>query len=275
MTQDDVQALTQILRDAAAREIMPRFRHLGAHDIRAKTGPNDLVTEADEAAERMITRALRTRFPGCLVVGEEAVAADPRLLARLEGAALAFVVDPVDGTYNFQAGVPLFGVMAAAIEHGAVTGGVILDPVVDDAFMAVAGQGAWAQTGREGRRPLAVAPPVPLASMLGTASWLYLSEPARSRVMRGLVETGASWSYRCAAHEYRLAAAGYCHYLQYGRLYPWDHAPGSLIHREAGGFSARFDGTPYRPTETEGGLICAPDRASWQLLRNALLGPLI
>ncbi len=43
--------------------------------VRAKSGPNDLVTEADEAAEVMITAGLQHLFPGCLVVGEEATAA--------------------------------------------------------------------------------------------------------------------------------------------------------------------------------------------------------
>jgi fructose-1,6-bisphosphatase/inositol monophosphatase family enzyme len=53
---------------------------------------------------------------------------------------------------------------------------------------------------------------------------------------------------------------------------PWDHAAGWLLHREAGGHSARFDGTAYRPTHLTGGLICAPDEASWLLARDALLG---
>jgi len=57
----------------------------------------------------------------------------------------------------------------------------------------------------------------------------------------------------------------------FNRLWPWDHAPGWLLHREAGGYAARFDGRPYSPTVTTGGLICAPDAASWQALRSALL----
>ena len=57
----------------------------------------------------------------------------------------------------------------------------------------------------------------------------------------------------------------------YNRLLPWDHAPGWLLHREAGGYSARFDGSRYDPLDSTGGLICAPDEASWQLLCDALL----
>ena len=77
--------------------------------VREKTGPLDLVTDADEAAERVMTAGLHRRFPGCVVVGEEAAPADPAQLRALAGAELAFVVDPIDGTANFAAGLPLFG----------------------------------------------------------------------------------------------------------------------------------------------------------------------
>ncbi len=71
---------------------MPRFRRLGDGDIRAKTSATDLVTEADEAAERVITAGFARALPGCLVVGEEAATADPGLIAAMTGADLAVVV---------------------------------------------------------------------------------------------------------------------------------------------------------------------------------------
>jgi len=260
-----------ILREAAAAEIMPRWRRLAAGQIRAKSGPLDLVTDADEAAERVIEAALTKAFPGCAIVGEEAASADPSILRRLKGAELAFVIDPVDGTSNFAAGMPLFGCMAAAVVRGEVALAVIHDPLGDDSAIAVRGQGAFtlAPDGREAE--LRVAAPVKLGEMSGCASWRYLVEPLRTRVHHGLADVAASMSYRCAAHEYRLVAGGHCHYLLYGRLYPWDHAPGWLLHREAGGYSARFDGSAYDPTDSGGGLICAPDEAGWHALHAALL----
>jgi len=60
--------------------------------------------------------------------------------------------------------------------------------------------------------------------------------------------------------------------LFYNKLMPWDHAAGWLLHREAGGHSAHFDGSPYLPTHTTGGLLCAPTKASWDAVRAALLG---
>jgi len=265
----DVAAL---LREAAAAEIMPRFRHLSPGQVRAKSGPLDLVTDADEAAEVMITAGLEKMFPGCVVVGEEAAAKDSAILARLGDAELAFVVDPVDGTSNFVAGLPLFGVMMAAIRRGEVIGAAILDPVGGDVAFALSGEGAWLEAADGSRRDLHVAASVPVAEMSGSISWRYLPEPQRSRVCGNFPRVAATWDYRCAAHEYRLLAAGSCDFLLFNRLMPWDHAPGWLLHREAGGYSAQFDGSPYSPMKTRGGLICTSDRQSWQALRDALLG---
>ena len=263
--------LADILRAAARAEIMPRFRRLDAAAVRQKSGPLDLVTEADEAAERHITAALHRAFPGCLVVGEEATARDPALLRGLASAELAFVVDPIDGTSNFAWGMPLFGCMAAALRRGEVIASVIHDPVANACAMALRGVGAWSEEGDGRRHDFRVAAPAPVAEMTGTASWRFLPEPQRSTVGRNLVRVGASFVYRCAAHEYRLAAAGYCHYLLFGKLMPWDHAPGWLLHREAGGYSATFDDAPYSVSVHAGGLICAPDAQSWRALRAALL----
>jgi fructose-1,6-bisphosphatase/inositol monophosphatase family enzyme len=271
MTLSDLATLATILRDAARAEILPRFRHLTAGAVRHKTGPLDLVTDADEAAERVIADRLAHHFPNSLIVGEEAASADPSVLGRLAGAELAFVVDPVDGTANFAAGLPLFGVMAAAIQHGEVVAAAIHDPIGDDTALALRGEGAWIESPDGRRVDLRVAAPAPVGDMAGNVSWRFMPEPQRTIVCGNLPRLGGSWDYRCAAHEYRLAAAGHCHFLVFNRLLPWDHAPGWLLHREAGGFSARFDGSAYSPTITDGGLICAPDQESWEALRETLL----
>jgi fructose-1,6-bisphosphatase/inositol monophosphatase family enzyme len=267
----DLGAMAEALRGAGRSEVMPRFRRLPEHAVRTKSGPLDLVTDADVAAERAIATALTARFPGCRVVGEEAVAADPALLAQLAGPGLAFVVDPIDGTANYAAGMPLFGMMAAAIVDGAVVAGCIHDPVVEETFAALRGAGAWAESLGQGRRQLRVATPVGLSEMTGTISWRFLPEPRRSRVLQGALGVAGSWDFRCAAHHYRLLADGKCHFALYHRLLPWDHAAGWLLHQEAGGASARFDGSEYDPLQTGGGLICATDKQSWSLLRNVLL----
>ncbi len=260
-----------LLRAAARSEIMPRFRKLPPEAIRAKSGPLDLVTEADEAAERAITTGLRRMFPGCLVVGEEATASDPALPRGLADAELAFTVDPIDGTSNYAAGLPLFGCMVAALCRGEVVGAAILDPVGDDTAFALRGEGAWMEAADGAVAELRVAAPVPVGWMTGSLSWRSLPPEQRARVPGRLGVVAANWDFRCAAHQYRMVAAGQCHYAMFNRLLPWDHAPGWLLHREAGGFSARLDGTPYVPAQSAGGLICAPDAASFHALRAALL----
>ncbi len=274
VTERDIRALADILRAAARQEIMPRFRSLGEDGVRTKTSAIDLVTDADEQAERMIEAALRKSFPGALVIGEEAVSADPAKLVGIADADLAFIVDPVDGTANFAAGLPLFGVMAAILVRGEIAGAVILDPITDACSYGLRGEGAWWEAADGRRRDMTVAAPVALDELIGTVSWHWTTEPTRSVVTRNLPRLGAAFCYRCCAHEYRLLATGDVHFGFYSKMMPWDHAPGWLLHREAGGYSARFDGLPYTPARSDGGLIAAPDRATWQVLHDALLTPL-
>ncbi|MBY0335560.1 MAG: inositol monophosphatase [Acetobacteraceae bacterium] len=266
----EIEAVAELLREAARREILPRFRRLAAHDVRAKSNPMDLVTEADEAAERVITAGLRGLFGGAGIVGEEAAAADPAILGRLAQPGLAFVVDPVDGTANFAAGIPLFGVMCAAIRNGETVAAWIHDPLGDDTLVAVKGEGAWVLTPDRARRRCAVAAPVPVARMQGAVSWGYMAPELKARVLPRLAAFGGLVNYRCAAQEYRLVATGHAHLLVYNRLLPWDHAAGVLIHAEAGGHAAQPDGRRYSPLVHQGGLICAPDEASWQAVRETL-----
>ena len=107
--------------------------------------------------------------------------------------------------------------------------------------------------------------------MEGFIGTTYLPEPLRTTVNTNLSRLATNTSLRCAAHEYRVAAAGHCHLLFYNRLMPWDHAAAWLLHHEAGGYGAHFDGATYHPPHFNGGLIYAPDEASWHLARAALL----
>jgi fructose-1,6-bisphosphatase/inositol monophosphatase family enzyme len=272
-TRADALTVAEILRTAAQAEILPRFRNLSSDAIRAKSSQLDLVTDADEAAERVIEAELLRRFPGALVVGEEGVSHNASLLDGLGEADLAFILDPVDGTLNFASGLPLFGVMAAVVIKGEIVSGVILDPISDDWSMAVRGEGAWIQRPDGSTSPLHVASPVPLSRMAGNVSWRYLPEDLRPVVTGNLPKVAMAADLRCAAHTYRQIAAGHLHFSFSSSVMPWDHAAGWLIHREAGGYTAHFDGSPYQPVNRGGGLISAPDKESWQAVRDALLPP--
>lgn len=270
-TRQDHERLAGILAEAGRREVMPRFRNLGEGDIREKRSATDLVTEADEAAERFISAELACAFPGAVLIGEEAAAADPMLIERLGDAELAFVIDPIDGTLNYASDLPLFAVMAAAVVKGEVVAAVIHDPIVADSAMALRGEGAWL-AGDGTSRDLRVAQAAAPREMTGMMSWQYFPEPLRSTLPGRTPAFANVCSLRCCGHEYRLAAAGNGHFLLYGRLNPWDHAPGSLIHAEAGGHVRMLDGQPYRPAQPTLGLLCAPDAQSWQEIRGILLG---
>jgi fructose-1,6-bisphosphatase/inositol monophosphatase family enzyme len=264
----DIEQLATILREAARAEILPRFRRLDAAMVKTKSEAIDLVTEADTEAERVIKAAVARLAPTALFVGEESVAADPGLLPKLADAGLAVVVDPIDGTANFAAGLPLFAVMAAVVAGGETVGGIIYDPMGDDWVMAEKGGGAWQKRPDGDATRLAFAAPKPLAAMVGAASVAFLPSADRPRVLGNLSRVRMFANYRCAGHEYRTLAAGHLDFLMYNKLMPWDHLAGTLIAGEAGGYIARLDGNPYLPRYVDGGLLAAADRDTWQALRR-------
>ena len=268
MAEIDVQRLAEILRHAAKAEVMPRFRRLDDGAVRQKTEAIDLVTEADEQAEHLIRAEVAGLWPEALFVGEESVAADPALLDRLDTAELAVVVDPVDGTANFAAGLPLFATMASVVRGGEVIAGIIYDPMGDDWVMAEKGAGAWLRRPDGGDERLRVAVAPELSQMVGTVSIAFLPMANKPTIMANLAKVRLAANYRVAGHDYRLFAGGHTHFTAYNKLMPWDHLAGTLISQEAGGYAARFDGSPYLPIHRGGGLLVAPDRDTWHLLRT-------
>jgi fructose-1,6-bisphosphatase/inositol monophosphatase family enzyme len=205
-----------------------------------------------------------------MIVGEEACSDDPALLRGLGDAELAFVIDPVDGTFIFASGVPLFGVMLGVVVKGETVAGIIHDPVGKDWLVGAKGAGAHIRHAHGTLEKVRVAPPVPISQMTGAVSWQYLPEPERSRLARNQTKALSQFGYRCAAHEYRLLASGHAHFVVYNKLMPWDHLAGVLIHTEAGGYTARIDGSAYLPSHVDGGILVAPDKESWQDLRREL-----
>lgn len=272
VTRQDIDFLVATAREAAEIEIMPHFSTLTAADIKTKAHASDFVTVADVAAEELIEKRIRAAWGNdFLFLGEEIMEREPALIDRLMDAPRAVVVDPIDGTFNYANGVPAFAVIISIIERGEVKGGIIYDPVRGDAACAMAGGGAFL-AGKGPDRPLRVSPAVPLADMQGCAGWYYASPEERKRLLAGFGRAWGIMNYRCGGQEMRLLVSGRIQFCYYHKLSPWDHAAGWLIHREAGGYSALIDGTPYRPDLRAGGLLMAPDQASWKELAAALRG---
>ena len=266
----DITDLANILRDAAKTEILPRFRRLATGTVKTKSNPTDLVTEADTEAEWFIKREVDKRWPGTLVVGEESVAADPDLLGKLADADVAITVDPVDGTANFAAGLPLFAVMAAVVVKGETVGGIIYDPMGDDWILAERGSGAWLRRPDGAQQRLQVREPARIEEMIAHLSIAFLPAADKPRILANFARFRIAANYRVAGHDYRTFASGHAHCVMFNKLMPWDHLPGTLISQEAGGTVRKFDGSPYRPADLSGGLLLATDPDSWSLLRREI-----
>jgi fructose-1,6-bisphosphatase/inositol monophosphatase family enzyme len=264
----DVMELANILRDAARAEALPRFRRLDASMVQTKSEAIDLVTEADVATENVIKAAIATWMPAALFVGEESVAADPALLLRLADADLAVVVDPIDGTANYAAGLPLFACMASVVSKGETIAGIIYDPMGDDWVMAEKGGGAWLRRPNGEAVRLKVAQPLPLGEMVGMASVAYLPATSRPQILANTAKLRMLANFRCAGHEYRTFVSGHGQFLCYNKLMPWDHLAGVLIAQEAGGHAARLDGGAYLPSHVDGGLLVTTNRDAWDELRR-------
>ena len=252
MQTDDVLIL---LQDVAEEIIKPRFRTLVAEEI-AEKNPGDLVTVADREAEVRITEALLRAYPDALVLGEEASADDPGLMARFQSAELAFTVDPVDGTKNFVHGSPDHAVMVAELRGGEVVRSWIWQPQHEIAYVAERGSGAW----KNGRR--LVRPPLgdDLRGVTSRRTWV-------GRAVGALRALDLTWV--CCGVDYPKLVEGAADYALYRRAKPWDHAPGSLLLTEVGGFVGTFDGSPYRPhLDPPLGLIAAADRATYDLVHE-------
>ncbi|WP_415404495.1 inositol monophosphatase family protein [Tateyamaria sp. SN3-11] len=255
--------LINLVRRAARAEIMPRFRRLDAGEIDTKKDETDLVTQADTAAEAMITRGLQMAFPHALVIGEEAISAKPDLLDGVGEAELSFIIDPVDGTWNFAKGMPLFGTMVAVCRFGQPVFGLIYDPVGDDLVMADNTSPAQWQTQTGRYRAIQTAPAKPLDQLAGYMH-IRLMPPADRALMWTKVGAIAfTGSLRCSAHEYRLLATGAVDFVLSGHLNSWDHAAGVLICQQAGGKAAMLDGLPYDATVKTGYLLSASSEAVW------------
>ncbi|HMB75554.1 MAG TPA: inositol monophosphatase family protein, partial [Kiloniellaceae bacterium] len=199
----DPDRVTTIVEEIAQEEVLPRFRALADEDVQTKKG-GELVTTADHAAEEALTRRLKEVLPGSLVVGEEAVAADPEVMGRLELDEPVWLIDPVDGTGNFAGGKAAFAVMVALVVGGETKGAWIHDPVGGRTAAAEAGSGAFM-----GGRRLAVAKAAPLAEMTGTLhASTFAPKEIAARVQAGREMVAALPSRRCAGLEYLNLVTG-------------------------------------------------------------------
>lgn len=245
-----IEQLAEILAEAASTEVLPRRPPPGAAEF-VEPWRAEVVTEADLASEAQITPRLRElkKLP---VVGEEAAKNQPELLALTAKGGSYWLLDPIDGTAAFAAGRDDFGVMAALVIDGQTVAAAVHMPVSARSFVAEQGSGAF----EDGRALSSTRKET--GSLRGTMYSSFFDEDLQASLDAAHATLGEGAPFRyAAAFEYTDVARGDKDYVVYGRLRPWDHAPGSLIVREAGGFVTLHGGEEYAPDVEFGPSIAA------------------
>jgi myo-inositol-1(or 4)-monophosphatase len=251
--------------DGLMLEVMAVVRRAGAviEDIRKtafevaeKAGDQGPVTRADREADALLKAELRRLVPDAAWLSEETVDDSARL-----GAERVWIVDPLDGTKEFVAGVPEYAVAVALVELGEPVLGVVYNPPQDEMYWAVKGQGTRSGSGKreagsvvEGTRLLA----------------------SRSETKRGEFEPlRASWDVvPVGSIEYKLAwiAAGKgAATVSRGPKWEWDVCAGALLVTEAGGRVSEALGAPLRynqPRPKVAGILAGAPQAYDRLLAD-------
>ncbi len=269
-----VREVDRLIRHTAQQEILPRFRRLSAADITEKQ-PGDMVTVADRAAEERLAGHLSSLVPGSVVLGEEAVGADPAVMGLLDGDAPVWIVDPIDGTHNFIAHSPRFMTLVALAQHGELLASWSYAPVLGVMATATAGGGAYLDGERLRLRPAA-----PVQSVAGLRNLDVITcqdkwwTPEQREMFHALQEHRVSFHYfDLSSFEYLELASGRRTAMVLTWEFPWDHAAGLLLLAEAGGVVVTHDDAPFR---LAGGnalpFVAAPDVPTARALHAALRG---
>ncbi|HZB75839.1 MAG TPA: inositol monophosphatase family protein [Solirubrobacteraceae bacterium] len=228
----------RVIATAGARRagevLLERFG-AAPRDVRAKSSPQDLVSAADLAAERALRTHLEAARPGDGVLGEEGGETPSHT-------GLRWVLDPLDGTWNFLHGIPHWCVSVACERGSEGLVGVVYDPLRDECFTAARGCGATlgdvvldgpAEVGLDG-------------ATLG-AEFSARTEQDAAAARRLVLALGMTRVYGAGALDMAWLAAGRLHAV-YNTRYPsrWDLAAGGVLCGEVG-VEIRRAGTDAAP----------------------------
>jgi myo-inositol-1(or 4)-monophosphatase len=200
-------------------------------------GHANLVTIADKKSEELIIGGILGRYPSHSILAEESGTMQP-------GAAVKWIIDPLDGTTNFAHGYPFYCVSIAVEEKGEVICGAVYDPIREEMFSATRGAGAY----RNGE-PLRVSDVTKLSQALLITGFPYNFREHIDTVMQQfgkfLVASQAVRRGGSAALDLCYVAAGRLDGFWELHLQPWDTAAGRIILEEAGGRVTDFKGGPF------------------------------
>ncbi|MHC5063893.1 MAG: inositol monophosphatase family protein [Planctomycetota bacterium] len=245
----------------AAREVgrMVLAQREGPEPIaRERKAEGDFVTVVDLQAEADLRRILLARYPDHGFLGEESGG------HRLD-AEHVWIVDPIDGTSNYAAGLPQFAVSLACLEHGQPLVAAVHCAPEDMCYSALRSKGAWC----EGQRLALADCPLDDASILGVQ---WLRGPNRLSFLPGLLNGGArirvlgsSVTQLCDVASGRLQA----NLQEQGRI--WDIAAAGLIAAEAGAVFTDWEGRDIFPFTDLSGARHYPSLAAPAAVHSALL----
>jgi myo-inositol-1(or 4)-monophosphatase len=229
-------------------------------------GFRDLVTDADLAAQRLITDRIQQAFPSHGFLPEEENAALPT------AGEVIWVIDPIDGTTNYSRQLPVFCVsIAAAVPGEGPVLGVVYDPMRQECFSGVKGEGAWLNG-----RSLQVSEVSELSQAIIGLDWSHHKQRRQSvldSLHRFAHQVHTVRAFGSAALALAWVAAGRLDaYLNYN-LQPWDTAAAGLLIYEAGGQLGHIDGTTPVPwAEKNQSMLGSNGRIHRQFLEQVASG---
>jgi myo-inositol-1(or 4)-monophosphatase len=235
MTAIDFAAFVEQLAAVAGETILPFFRTSIGVDDKGPAGKFDPVTAADRAAEQAMRTMIRRTFPEHGVIGEE-------FGSDRADAEYVWVLDPIDGTKSFIAGMPVWGTLIALTRMGEPVFGTMHQPFTRETFSGDGGAARY--KGPNGKRDLHVRACDALSeAILFTTSPMLMNETDRECFRR--VEQSVRLSrYGGDCYAYCMLAAGHIDVVIETELKPYDIIPLIPIVTGAGGIATSWDGGP-------------------------------
>jgi myo-inositol-1(or 4)-monophosphatase len=229
----DLKVLRQLVRTCAQEELLPRFAHVG----RLLKTDGSVVTEADQAMQDRVQKELASRWPEYDFLGEEMSGHEHEALTT-SGHKGLWILDPLDGTSNFAAGLPFFSVSLALLIDGRPEIGLVYDPIRDECFVAQHGRGAWLN----GLSMGTMAPVhLPLQRSIAVVDFKRLDRALAAK-LGAEPPYGSQRNFGSSALDWCWLADGRFHVYLHGGQKLWDYAAGILILTEAGGQAMTLDG---------------------------------
>jgi histidinol phosphatase-like enzyme (inositol monophosphatase family) len=229
-------AIRATLLDAAAiaaRETLPRFRTELAVDNKWEVG-FDPVTAADREAERAIRELISERFPDHGIVGEE-------WAPRQSDHACQWIIDPIDGTRAFIAGVPVWGTLIGFTVGGVARAGLMAQPFTGETYLGLPGETLYLRNGESQVLRTSAVTRLADAKLSATTPEMF-REPATIAAWTAVSERARMLRFGLDCYAYCLLAAGHIDLVVEARLKNVDIAPLVPIIANAGGIVTTWDG---------------------------------